>query len=83
MECGVASDGVRAAEHILQWGMQQNCPDPGAFITAMEILFEDICRIDSPEGIDLDRVSTALRLCQTICRIGSPEDTKLDWMSAA
>ncbi len=54
-------DGVRAAEHILQWGQQQSCPDPGAFITAMDVLFDDICCIGLPEGIDLDRVGPGLR----------------------
>jgi len=47
---------VEAAHHILAWGQQQNCPDPAAFVDAMDSLFKRICNIGSPEGIDLDQV---------------------------
>jgi hypothetical protein len=62
---------VRAAEHILMWGQQQNCPDPHAFVTAMDLLFDDICRINSSDGIDLDQVReyvrVHVRLCVYVC----------------
>ena len=67
----IAGDGVRAAEHILMWGQQQNCPDPHAFVTAMDLLFDDICRINSSDGIDLDQVReyvrVHVRLCVYVC----------------
>lgn len=67
LNCIASGDGVRAAEHILQWGQQQNCPDPRAFTIAMDLLFDDICRIHSEQGIDLDQVRLYVCACNHLC----------------
>jgi aarF domain-containing kinase len=49
-------DGRRAAEHLLQWSVNQRCPDPEAFTAALVEMFREKCDIHSEAGIDVDAV---------------------------
>ena len=58
-------DGHRAAQHLLQWSDDQQCPDPKAFVEDMSSLFRLECDIHSEAGIDLDAVmKSVLRLAR-------------------
>lgn len=58
-------DGEGAARNLLCWTDEQGCPDPDAFVRAMERLAADEMNVRSPEGIDLDRIIKAvLMLCR-------------------
>jgi len=57
-----AGRGRRAAALLLTWASQQNCRDPVAFTTAMELLFARRCQVTSPGGIDLDMVIKSVLL---------------------
>ena len=43
------------AEHILHWGKEQACTDPEAFTEAMIEMFNVECKIETQEGIELDK----------------------------
>lgn len=51
-----AGNGMRAANHILKWSNKQTCPDPEGFIIAMIQMFKIEAQIDTPAGIELDKV---------------------------
>lgn len=53
-------DGEAAARNLLCWTNEQRCPDPEAFVRDMKILAADEMNINSPSGIDLDRVIKAV-----------------------
>ncbi|GMH32943.1 hypothetical protein BSKO_00777 [Bryopsis sp. KO-2023] len=55
-------DGENAAQHFLHWSDDQQCPDPEAFVQDMVALFEEHCDVQSPEGIDLDKVIKSILL---------------------
>eukprot|EP00210_Caulerpa_lentillifera_P007052 g6746.t1 len=58
-------DGYSAAQHLLQWSDDQQCPDPVAFTEEMQQLFAAQCNIKTDEGVDLDLVmKSVLRLAR-------------------
>lgn len=58
-------DGLQAARHLLRWSSKQSCPDFGAFVVDMQLLFAEKADILSPAGVDLDIVmKDVLRLAR-------------------
>ena len=55
-ESSDAGDGRHAAYHILRWSKNQACTDPEGFTQAMIEMFKVEAQINTPEGIELDRV---------------------------
>lgn len=51
-----AGNGKKAAGHILKWSTNQTCPDPAGFTAAMKDMFKLEAQINTPEGIELDKV---------------------------
>lgn len=52
----VPGDGENAARHFLQWSSDQNCKSQEAFTKDMVDLFNEQANIQSPSGIDLDKI---------------------------